>query len=396
LKSKNFYDNIKQEIEEIKEIQESIIEQSDEIVDVYNSNKIVEKLSNISKRLEKLEEMKSVTLDDGTTTYNVGDKTEYGTVRAIDKSEGKTLVYFDDEDEPMVFENHIYEAEELQVGQMFKGGTITSVEVQDDGTTKVFIDSNDKPIILSKKSKVTDVIDDEDLQEKLNRLDKLEAKFEAMEKWSNHVTNTVSAIENWTDEATTNVNALKEWSKEATTTVSAIENWSDEVTNNVKALKEWSEHTTDSVTRLEEGKIVTVNESNESMDEFTKSIYNKIDAIIETKEQKVESTSLNESNKQEELLEENEQPLWLQLMPSKYNETWKGLDENEKNRITTRANLFEFKSESSIRNFWNVQFSKENLIKEESNHEVNEIKSKKLLETKQERYIQGYKNMFGN
>ena len=72
------------------------------------------------------------------------------------------------------------------------------------------------------------------------------------------------------------------------------------------------------------------------------------------------------------------------------------MEEGEKVRITKQASLFEFKSESSIRNFWNSQFSKENLIKED--HSINQLSEaeqiKSLSEQRSLRYGKVYKSTF--
>ena len=179
----------------------------------------------------------------------------------------------------------------------------------------------------------------EDLQAKY---DDLTAKFEAMIKWSNHTTETVSSIEKWSEHTTQTVTKVEE-------STSAIN---------------------ESISKLEEGAVAKQEELNKKeinenkIADFKQGIFDKLETIIETKEQGgSDDKSLNESST--EKIEENEAPLFMQHMPAKYSETWKGLDESEKERITKRANLFNFVTESSIKDFWNNQFTKENLIREE-------------------------------
>jgi hypothetical protein len=365
--TKEAIEDVKSEIAEMKEIQESIIEQNDSIVDEYSNADFKAKIKSLEERLEKLAENKDsgkeLNSGDETIEYHVGDKYEDKIIRAVEQTDdGKTKLFFEDEDDALVVEAQapLAKADALQVGTDYKGqGTITAVEVQDDGSTKVFIDSTDEPIIVG-KTKVDDVINDDTLQESelQAKYDALEAKFEAMVKWSEEVTETVTALENWSDHSTE--------------TVSGMEKWTEHVTESVTAIEKWSEHVTESVSLLEEGKVeIKSEEKTEKINEnkisdFKEGIYNKLESILEAKEQKATDTdSLNESEKVNLDEAKVEAPLWMTNMPAKYNETWKGLDESEKARITKRASLFEFKTESSIKNFWNNEFTKENLIKED-------------------------------
>ena len=329
--TKEAIENVKNDIAEMKEIQESIIEQNDSIVDEYSNadfkakfDAVDEKLSAIEKWADHVKEEfdsikeskekeggKELDGSDETIEYHVGDEVDGKIVRAIDQTDdGKTAIYFEDEDEPMIMEAELAKAEELQVGQDYKGkGTIVSLEVQDDGSTKVFIDSMDEPIILPAPTEVDNVVDDKTLQERYNEL---EAKFEAMVKWTEHVTETVTALEKWSDHATA--------------TVSGVEKWSDHVTESVSAIEKWSEHVTESVTLLEEGKTEskeenTSKEINESkIADFKESIYSKLETILEgAKEQEAtDNESLNESEKEDLNEAKDETPLWLAHIPAKY------------------------------------------------------------------------------
>ena len=89
---------------------------------------------------------------------------------------------------------------------------------------------------------------DSSLQEKY---DELEAKFESMVNWSNHVTETVSAIEDWSQHTTDTVNGVEKWSQHVTETVSALEDWSDHATDTVSGVESWSNHVTESVSAIE-------------------------------------------------------------------------------------------------------------------------------------------------
>jgi len=72
----------------------------------------------------------------------------------------------------------------------------------------------------------------------------------------------------------------------------------------------------------------------------------------------------------------------MQLMPTKYKETWNDLQEGEKSRIKKRASLFNFINESSIKSFWNNEFTKENLIKEEKKENVEKPSQSQLTEAR--------------
>ena len=83
----------------------------------------------------------------------------------------------------------------------------------------------------------------------------------------------------------------------------------------------------------------------------------------------------------------------MQMIPSKYKETWKGLEESEQVRITKRANLFEFKTNSSIKDFWNNEFTKENLIKEEK-VVISKEQAVVALNEKRANAVAGYRRLF--
>jgi len=392
--TKEAIDSIKQEVAEMKEIQESIIEQNDSIVDEYSNAKfktrfdaVDEKISNIEKvaesiklELESIKEAKDSgkTLDakDETIKHHVGDKLDGKVIRAIEKTDdGKTSIYFEDEDEPMIVESELAKTDALQVGQPYKGkGNIRAIEIQSDGSTKIFIDAIDEPIIVA-KTKVEDVIDNKTLQEQYNDLLK---KFEAIAKWSEHVTETVSALEKWSDHSTETVSGIEKWSQHVTETVTTIETKINDISEN----------------KIEDKKETNKEINENKIQDFKVSIYNKLEAILEAKEQKAtDNESLNES-KSEKSNEKNDAPLWMQMIPAKYKETWKGLDETEQVRITKRANLFEFKTESAIRDFWNNELTKENLIKEEKTEISIEEKQANINERRMAA-VKGYKTIFG-
>lgn len=240
---------------------------------------------------------------------------------------------------------------------------------------------------------------DSSLQEKY---DELEAKFESMVNWSNHVTETVSAIEDWSQHTTDTVNgvekwsqhvtetvsALEDWSDHATDTVSGVEKWSNHVTESVSAIENWTDHVTESVSNLENSDTKELNTKSEKINEtkiedFKESIYNKLENILEAKEQRAtDNKSLNESQKVDLNESEQEAPLWMQLMPTKYKETWNDLQEGEKSRIQKRASLFNFVNESSIKSFWNNEFTKENLIREEKKENVEKPSQSQLTEAR--------------
>lgn len=238
---------------------------------------------------------------------------------------------------------------------------------------------------------------DSSLQEKY---DELEAKFESMVNWSNHVTETVSAIEDWSQHTTDTVNGVEKWSQHVTETVSALEDWSDHATDTVSGVEKWSNHVTESVSAIEnwtdhvtesvsslensgtkELKNEKINES--KIEDFKESIYNKLENILEAKEQRAtDNNSLNESQKVDLNESKQEAPLWMQLMPTKYKETWNDLQEGEKSRIKKRASLFNFVNESAIKSFWNNEFTKENLIKEEKKENVEKPSQSQLTEAR--------------
>jgi len=399
--TKKAINSVKSEIAEMKEIQESIIEQNDSIVDEYSNADFKKKIADLEEKLVAIDKWSEHVKDefnglkeandggklgkeDETIEYHVGDEVEGKIVRAIEKTDdGKTTIYFEGEDEPMIMEAQaeLAKADPLQVGAKYKGGVITQVEVQDDGSTKVYLDSTDEPIIVG-KTKVDNLIDDTTMQEKY---DALEAKFEAMIKWSEEVTETVTALEKWSDHSTD--------------TVSAMEKWTDHVTESVTTIEKWSEHVTESVTLLEESAVnksdINAEKINENkISDFKASIYNKLESILENaKEQKAtDKTPLNESKS--DLEKKNESPLWLQMIPTKYKETWEGLEESEKVRISKRADLFDFKTESVIKSFWNNELTKENVIKEEKVEITPEAKQT-MLNERRAAAVKGYRANFG-
>ena len=233
-----------------------------------------------------------------------------------------------------------------------------------------------------------------------NKYDELEAKFESMVKWTEHVTETVSAIEEWSDHATDTisgvekwsghvtetVSALEDWSDHATDTVSGVESWSNHVTESVSAIENWTDHVTESVSSLENSgtKGLRNEKINESkIEDFKESIYNKLENILEAKEQRAtDNKSLNESQKVDLNEGKEEAPLWMQLIPTKYKETYNDLQEGEKLRIKKRASLFNFVNESSIKSFWNNEFTKENLIKEEKKENIQKPSQSQLTEAR--------------
>ena len=58
---------------------------------------------------------------------------------------------------------------------------------------------------------------------------------------------------------------------------------------------------------------------------------------------------------------------------------WHTSQQSTKKRITKRASLFEFKTESAITSFWNNELTKENVIKEEKT-ETKEISKDQITE----------------
>ena len=305
--TKEAIEGVKSEIAEMKEIQESIIEQNDGIVEEYNNAEFKQKFESVNQKLAAIEK----------------------------------------------WADHVKEE-------------FDSVNAGSDSS----------------------------LQEKY---DELEAKFESMVNWSEHVTETVSAIENWSDHATETINgvekwsnhvtetvsALEDWSDHATDTVSGVEKWSEHVTESVSAIENWTDHVTESVTNLESSDTKSEKINETKIENFKESIYNKLESILEAKEQRAtDNKSLNES--QEVNLNESEQeaPLWMQLMPTKYKETWNDLQEGEKSRIKKRASLFNFVNESSIKSFWNNEFTKENLIREEKKEDVEKLSQSQLTEAR--------------
>tara|TARA_R110000772_G_scaffold40358_9_gene94517 strand:+ start:2892 stop:4766 length:1875 start_codon:yes stop_codon:yes gene_type:complete len=396
--TKDAIETVKSDLVEMKEIQESIIEQNDSIVDEYSNadfksklEAIDETLSGIQKWSEHVTESVSILEtnnggelgpEDKTIKYHVGQTVDGKVVSSIQKTDdGKTSIHFEGDELPVIMEAQapLAKADTLQVGATYNGGTITQVEVQDDGSTKVYLDSEDEPIIVG-KTKVDDLIDDTTMQEKLSNMEskysELEAKFEAMINWSQHATSTVSALEEWSNHSSDTVTGLEE---------------------NAKSVEKWSEHVTESVSKLEESvlnetKKETIGKIEENkVSDFKESIYNRLEVILEAKEQEAtKEESLNESKSNEVI---NESPLWMTMMPAKYAETWKGLDESEQLRITKRANLFEFGKESAIKDFWNNEFTKVNLIKEEKIDESVEAKQAAINERRMDA-VKGYKQLF--
>jgi methyl-accepting chemotaxis protein len=238
------------------------------------------------------------------------------------------------------------------------------------------------------------------------RIKVLEDKLAAIENWSEHVTETVTAIEDWSEHTTETVTAIEDWSEHTTETVTAIETWSDEATTNIVGIKEWSEHTTESVTKLEEGAtsqpIAPVKEITaevESLDEtYTTALYTKIDSIIENaKKQKAEENKLIEEAAKANIKEEE---LWLSMMPSKYSELWEALAQNKKSSIEKRANICDFSTEKSIKEFWDATFAGTTIemIKESAKVVVEpsqeDIDSANLA--RRQRIIDAHKRNFGN
>ncbi len=397
--TKEAIESIKQEVADISKIQESIIEQNDSIVDEYSNadfksrlNAIDEKLNGVEKwadhvktEFDKLSEQKSdgveLSSKDETIEYHVGDTYDGKTIRAVEKTDnGTTEIYLEDEDMPVILEAE----QSLEVGKDYKGmGVIRSLEVMDDGTTKIFLDSEDEPIVVQAPGEVENLIDNKTLQEKY---DELQEKFDAMIKWTEHVTESVTALEKWSDHSTDTVTAIEKFADHVTESVTNMENWSDHVTESVTALENEALNESTSVDNTEK-----INEN--KVDDFKTSIYNKLETILEAKEQGAsDQNSLNESKV--ETLNENESPLWMQMIPSKYKETWNTLEESEKVRITKRANLFEFKTESMIKDFWNNEFTKENLIKEEKT-EINNNETTAVINERRMNAVKSFNRLFG-
>jgi 3-methyladenine DNA glycosylase AlkC len=268
---------------------------------------------------------------------------------------------------------------------------------------------------------IAEGINSEDIEEAISNIN---AKIESIEKWATHVReefealpsaseerikvleDKLAAIENWSEHVTETVTAIEDWSEHTTETVTAIEDWSDEATTNIVGIKEWSEHTTESVTKLEEGAtsqpIAPVKEITaevESLDEtYTTALYTKIDSIIENaKKQKAEENELIEEAAKANIKEEE---LWLSMMPSKYSELWEALAQNKKSSIEKRANICDFSTEKSIKEFWDATFAGTTIemIKESAKVVVEpsqeDIDSTNLA--RRQRIIDAHKRNFGN
>ena len=260
--------------------------------------------------------------------------------------------------------------------------------------------------IIEQNDSIVDEYSNEDFKSKFKKVDE---KLTAILKWADHVKDefdgiqgvsenkSLSELKSKYDALEEKMDAITKWSQHSTETVSALEDWSNHVTESVTTIEDWSNHVTESVTAIEEGKKEThstkINESN--VEDFKSSIYNKLESILEgTKEQRAtDDTSLLNESKSEKIEEKSEQPLWKTLIPSKYKETWNSLSESEKVRISNRAELFNFVNESSIRSFWNNEFTKENLIKEETNKITNAEKVTAINERRQAA-IKSYNRLF--
>lgn len=416
--TKDSITEMKKEVAELRDIQESIIKQNDHMVDEFNKisiDEIVEKLNNKIKAIEKwsehvvsefnsLKESKDAEkeLEDSVPAkFEVGKSyKDYGTVRAVQNSEeGGIEVWFDDNDEPVFFpikesvevkkddknnaktsnkEFHSALPDNLQVGKKYKGGTITAIQRTEDGQIKIFLDATDDAIVIGAPD---GGVEDVTLEEKLNTILK---KLDAIEKWSEHVTESVTGLEKWSDHVTE--------------TVTGIENWSEHVTETVTALENWSDHSTETVSKLEESIGVKSEETSmikESKDfeDFKNDIFGKISQIVEAKKQGANSEIINESESvNENVVTKAEKPLWLEQIPAKYEQTWESLSESEKTKIAKRAEIRDFKTSSSIREFWNTTFTKENVIREE---QPKTPLTEEQLSAKRQAIIESYRINFG-
>jgi hypothetical protein len=428
--TKGEINEMKSELADLRNIQESIIKQNDHMVDEFNKgiyDKNEEIIESLTKKIEAIEkwadhvvaEFKIMKESHGAekeledsvpAKFEVGKSyKDYGTVRAIQNSEdGGVEVWFDDEDEPVFFpvkesvevmptnkgkESKVEKdfgkkTTDLQVGDKYKGGTITAIQRTEDGQIKIFLDATDEPIVIGKAD---GGVEDITLEEKVDMLLK---KFHAIEKWSSHVTETVTALENWSDHATETVSAVEKWSEHVTETVSAVEKWSEHVTESVTGIEKWAEHATDSVTKLEEslneGTSQVIKESKD-IEDFKSSIFERIESIVDAKKQGAETLNESKVTEKIEKVEESEKPLWLEQLPAKYEQTWESLAESEKAKIAKRAELREFKTSSAIREFWNVTFTKENLIKEEPK----KLLTEQQLSDRRQAIIESYRANFG-
>lgn len=246
----------------------------------------------------------------------------------------------------------------------------------------------------------------------LKRIASLEEKFDGIEAWSEHVTETVTAIENWSEEATTTVTAIEDWAEHTTESVTKVE-------ETLTAVHTWTEEATAAVTKLEEtvssnhpvneeeeGKTEEGEHEEEEKDEevvdetYINSIYTKIDSIISNaKKQKAEKEEelIKESKKAEEEAEKDI-PLYLKMMPEKYGELWEALSDSKRSSINKRANICDFNSERSIKEFWDATFAGTSLemIKESAKtpEQVSEEDAESRAKAKRQKIVEAYKKSF--
>ena len=128
-------------------------------------------------------------------------------------------------------------------------------------------------------------------------------------------------------------------------------------------------------------------------EDFKNDIFGKISQIVEAKKQGANSEIINESESvNENVVTKAEKPLWLEQIPAKYEQTWESLSESEKTKIAKRAEIRDFKTSSSIREFWNTTFTKENVIREE---QPKTPLTEEQLSAKRQAIIESYRINFG-
>ena len=243
------------------------------------------------------------------------------------------------------------------------------------------------------------------------RIKTLEEKLAAIEGWSEEVTETVTSLEDWSEEATATVTALENWSENVTETVTGIETWTNEATQTITAVENWSEETTTSVTALEESIAAStvapatqtqeiIAENANPLDEtYTTALYTKIDSIIDNaKKQKAQE--------EKELVEEaakaneNKEELWLSMMPEKYSELWEALAQTKKSSIEKRANICDFSTEKSIKEFWDATFAGTTIEMIRESVKVIAQPSQEDIDAatiaRRQAIIDGHKRSFGN
>lgn len=447
--TKDTIGDMKKELNDLKTIQESIIKQNDHMVDEFNKTQDGDALAQIAEKIKTIEQwsndvaseferMKAgkdkVTeeVEGIPAEFEVGKQyKDYGVVTSVQNSEdGAVEVWFDSADEPVSFpvkeSVEIVKDEEtnkkdnkeekesdpalmdtdIQVGKDYKGkGTITQVQRTEDGQIRIYLDSEDEPITVgapdagTEEIKVEESKKDEVKEEEDKDKDEVEEEEKTLDERLSAIEKTLGAIQAWSNEVTETVTAIETWSDEATTTVSGLEKWSDHVTESVTEIEDWSKEAKETVTKLQESiktpegneKSTMIKES-EDFASFKENIFDKIGQIVEAKKQKAtDAQTINESQVENEIKDES--PLWLEQIPAKYKQTWESLEEAEKTKISKRAGLRKFDTSSAIREFWNTQFSKANLIEKEETPKA--VLNETQLSERRARIVENYNKSFG-